>query len=365
MSNRELVQWIDSVYGPSIYELLKGHGDPSVHLPFNGFNFYPVFDDLWVDKIYSAVKKARGSGLSMEELIQFLPTHSFLKFKLFELIIDFKTARTDPQKVKTIFEFFIEAIQLRAVNKNFWQDNRIREYENVDEVIASKKLVRVRDKNVSSEVGKITAGCGTLVHGLYNDFCTDFGYDVFGPYDATKQFGEGSSLFIRQFIDLKPLEIWPQKKDFPYKTIKIYSIYRNVDSQSNFIGCAMVYKQSVVDNLINFQLEIDNRFVHILEELKEVREMILKEASEHYVLYRDLGFEEQKRLWLFQLSYPFKNFFERVGVNWQPDNKMLERVKDRELVDYISSYDIPRQEFNEKFGVDYLKNIFGINCKDD
>lgn len=355
MANENYPKWING-YAKAICKLGKSH-DPDTHLPFNGFNFYPLFDDLWVDKIYNAIQKFHRSSLKLEEIIDFLPTHSSMKFNLLEIIIDLKTSNTDSSKAKFIVKFFVEAIKMRAVSKNWYEDNKIWEYEDVEEIIKNKKLVKA-DRELSIEVGRIIAGCGNLAYGLYNDFCTDYGYDVFGPYDTSRQFGDRASFFVRQFIDLKPVNIWPERKNFPYKTIKVYTIYNNVVSESYYIGCHMNYKQSLVDNLSYFQVEIDNNFVNSLVKLKEVREVILQNASEHYVMYKNVGFEEHKRIWLWQLCYQFKNFFKKVGVDWRPSDEMIKRVKDKELVNYITSYDVSFKKCYENWGINYLKAVY-------
>ncbi len=349
--------WVEK-YASVIYNLLQSH-DAQTHLPFNGFNFYPLFDDLWIDKIYQAIKKFNEMGLKIEEIIEFLPTHSSLKFNLFEIIIDLKTSNTDFKKAKIIVDFFISAIKARALNGDDWMnDNKIKIYKDAEEFLSEKNLIKA-NKDLSSEVAKIIAGCGTLVHGLYNDYCTDYGYDVFGPYNLPEKFGENATLFIRQFADLKGEGIWPERSSFPYKKIKIHTVYNNLESQSYYIGCHMVYKQSLVENLAYFQVQVDNTLVNSLKELKILREVILKNASQHYVMYKKLGFEDYKRIWLWQLCYQFKNFFTKVGIDWKPSQGMINRVRNKELADYMSNYDFTYNECCEKIGINYLRHIYG------
>jgi hypothetical protein len=46
--------WIGE-FAEAIEVNFKNH-DVKVHMPFNGWNYYPIFADLWVDKIYKAVQ---------------------------------------------------------------------------------------------------------------------------------------------------------------------------------------------------------------------------------------------------------------------------------------------------------------------
>lgn len=356
MKKRTYPQWIDG-YARETYALAKSH-DASTHMPFNPMNFHPLFDDLWVEKFYDAVTRFNNSGMAISEVMRYLPVHSSLKFNLLEMIVFLKTSNTNSQKARTIIDFFLKTIRQRAVNKNFWEDNLILEYRNANKVIKEKKLVKA-DRFQASEVAKIVAGCGSLAHGLYNDFCTDYGYDVFGPYNLSSRAGkEKLSLFVRQFSDLKPELLWPKFKNFPLKTVKVYAVYKGINSQSHYIGCHMVYKESVIDSLVKFQVEIDGKFISSLSELREIREIVLNAASNHYVGYKKLNFEQQKKMYLRQFGYQFKDFFDLFNINWRPSRKMIDRVKNKKLVDYFSDYDVDFRTFREKEGVDYLINIY-------
>jgi hypothetical protein len=356
MVNKNYPKWIDG-YAKTVYELVRDH-DPGAHLPFNGFNFYPLFDKLWIDKIYQAITKFNKLNIPTKEIISFLPTHSSLKFNLLEIIVDLKTSDMDFEKARFMIDFFIKAIQERAINKNlWWENNLIREYKNIIKIAEDKKFVKA-NRDLSLEVAKIVVGCVSLVHGLYNDFCMDFGYDVFGPYNALEKYGANSSLFVRQLFDLKPIELWPEFNNFPYKKIKIYTIYKNVEIDSHYLGSHLVYKQNLVDNLSHFQMEIEGKLFSSLDELKKIREIIFERAGRHYTEYKNLGFEKQKSIWLWQLCYQFKEFFNRLGLDWKPSEEIISAVKNKELVDNISNYNTSYKVFREKFGINYLKNIY-------
>ena len=352
---KEYPKWIDG-FSDAIYDLIRTH-DPKTHMPFNGFNFYPLIDDLLIDKMHKIIKCFRKSKIKMTAIIDTLPTHSAMKFIFLEIIISLKTSKTSKYKARLITDFFLEVLRYRAINQNFWEDNKIHTYENVRDIIKKKGFIQA-NQTLSSEVAKIIAGCGSLVPGLYNDFCTDFGYDVFGPYDVSKKYGKGSSLFIRQFIDLKPIDIWPAFQTFPYKKILAYTVYKNVESESHYIGCHMFYKQSLVDNLSYFQIEVDGVFINTLDELKKIRENIFERTAAHYAQYKNAGFEEHKRLWLLQFFYQFQEFLGKLGLNWKPSKEMEKRVKEKELVRYITRYDLHPKEFSEKFALNYLKNTY-------
>lgn len=349
--------WIDG-YGKAVYEITASH-DVATNLPFDGFELMPLYADLWIDHLYLAIKKFRESNITIDEISKVLPNHSSMKFNLFELAFMFQSAKSDYKIVREITDFFVEIIKYRSVSKLWWENNIIKEYSNVVGVVESKKLLKVETETAKS-VAKLSAGCAMLTQGLYNDFVTDYGYDVFGPYNAKDVYGEDYSLWIKEFADLNPVEIWPDRKDFPYKRITIFNVYKDLDSESYYIGCHMNYKQNLIDQMSYFQVEIDGSFVNNLEELNEVRDVILKNASEHFLLYKQFDFEKQKEIWMWQMCYQFKNFFEFLKLDWGPTKELLDSVKNKSLIPYYSKSDFNFSWHAETYGTNYLRDAYNL-----
>jgi len=352
---QEYPDWIDE-YGEAFYSSFQMH-DVRVHMPFNGWDFYPLFANLWVRKMYETVKLFREKGLRVGDVIERLPNHGSMKFKFSEIIMCLGLAHTPPERARFICDFFVEAIRAQTAGEALWANNKIHAFEDVGKVIAYSRPVPA-DRAHASEIGKIITGCATLGHGLYNDFCVDISYDMYGPYDVSGVYGDGALMLIRSFDDLNPTELWPHHTPFPFKKIRVFGIYKNIILRPTFVTCQMISTGNMIDNLSHFQVIVDGRAVNSLDELKVVREAILKSASSLYVEYQGFSFEKHKEFWLSQLGYQLKNLFDIVGLDWHPSQEMVNRVKDKELVPTVETYDIPREEFYEKFGIEYLKQVY-------
>ncbi len=348
-------QWIDE-YADAFYTSFQQH-DVRVHMPFSGWDFYPLFADLLVDKVHAAVEALQQKGLAASKIVDQLPNHASMKFKFPELILSFKTANTDPAIARRVSDFFVEAVQERAHGKELWLNNKLQAHDGGR--LAKEKKFVPGNRAHASEIGKIITGCATLAHGLYNDFCPDISYDVYGPYDVSDVYGEGSTLIIRSFPDLSPSELWPEKK-LPYKSISVYTVYKGLTARPTFVPCQMILEQNPHDHFTHYQVEIDGRFVTEIDELKKIRETILKIGSELYVEYQSLGFEKHKELWLWQHGYQLKGLFDAAGLDWKPSRQMLARVRNKELIPTIATYQMPRKEFYEKFGIEYLKQSYRV-----
>lgn len=347
--------WIDE-YAEAYRSSFLKH-DVKVHMPFNGWDFFPIFADLWVEKISATIHEINQNGLKIDDLADRLPNHASMKFGFSMTLFCMNIARTPAPVVRTICDFFIASINAQTAGAPLWMNNKIHAYENVSRVISDKKLV-VADRERASEIGKIVTGCGTLGHGLYNDFHVDTTYDVYGPYSTTAEYGEGTSLLVKVFEDLNPTELWPTHTPFPFREIKIFNIYQGVELIPTFVACQMLSNGNLLDSLKYFQVEVDGRFVNSLVELKEVRNTLLKAASELYVEFIELGFEKKKELWLYQMGYQLKRLFDLAEHDWRPSEEMKKRVQGKDLIPTVSSYEVPQVEFYQTFGIQFLKEVY-------
>ena len=348
--------WIDG-YAQAVFALAEST-DPRTSLPFDGFNIMPLYASEWIDYLYQAIKKLRSSGVKTEQVLASLPGHSSMKFNLFELAYMFRSAQTNDAKVRCIVDFFIEVLEARAVHSAWWADTQVKSYMYATDIVKEKKLV-VAEASSTKSVAQIIAGCAMLVHGLYNDFATDYSYDVYGPYDVSSVYQSGSALWVKEFVDLNPVELWPERKTFPYKTIKIFVVYRNVDSEFFYTGSHTNYKQNLLEQSTHVHVEVDGELVTNPTALKSIRDVILKDASEHFVMCKKFSFEKQKEVWLWQMCYQFKNFFSFLGLDWRPNQQMFEAVKGKDLeVYYPKEFVFDRAWCDEYLGANFLKKAY-------
>jgi len=348
-------QWIDE-YTTAAYKLLKSH-DANSHMPFNAFNLYPYFADLWVDKFYQAIQKFNESGLSTDEILEVLPVTSSMKFNLVKLVWDFPFAKADKKTVRTVADFFVEAISARAVRDRFTQAaNIVHTSQEIAELLKEVKPVPINLEKAKA-LARITTGTSTLVNGLYNDLCTDYGYETYGPYSVDDQYGPDHTLLIRYFPDIKPLALWPEMKDFPYKSITTYSVYKNIECQMLLIGCHLMCEQNLLESITHFQVKVDDRYITSLDDLNEIKDVLLAKSPKFYDDYLKLGFEKHKEIYLKQECYQYKDFFTKMGLDWQPSAEMYQRVKGKKLTDDITTYDVSLEEY-KKMGINYLVKAY-------
>lgn len=355
MTTPHSLAWIREL-AQSHYVLINNH-DAAAHLPFNGYNFYPLYADLRIDMMVRAIEKFQALKKPVAEILDLLPTQSSLRWNLSEFVYLFQHAQSDRKTIETIASFFMEAIDARAIRDRFTMaENVVHTPNEIQSLLAAAKPSEVTLENVRA-LARITMGAATLVHGLYNDFCTDYGYDIFGPYDVSPQYGSNHTLLIRSFPDICPSALWPDMALFPYSSISIYSIYENVHCAMHFIGCHLTCEENLPAHLRYSAIVVDGKPETSVDELRRLQDALLERASAFYQAFSVRSFEEKKLAYLRQQSYQFKKFFDFVGFDWQPSHAMIDRVRGRELFKNVTTYRIPFEEYRERFGSAYVERV--------
>ncbi|MDO8443938.1 MAG: hypothetical protein Q7S80_00290 [bacterium] len=340
--------WIDPFLRSS-YQLFTNH-DPASHLPFDAWGLLPHYSDLWLEKIYEMILAFENKDLKIEDCLELFPNLSSTRFIILMDMIHYHLSKVEnPEMVTTIQTFFVKSLKLRSKEDLFAYDKNI-EYAD-DEV--RKKLenhqLKPASQEESREIGKILVALASLTHGLYNDWCTDFDYEITGPYKI-----DDEMILLRSFPDLNPKDIWP-KIVWDFKDVSIITTYKNIDAKIAFVGCHITYTDNTVNNLTRYNVEVDGKKLDNLDKLRDFREKVMPIAAEQFEKYLGMNFEDQKIKFVFQEHYQLKKLFDLVEMDWRPDRKLLDRIKDKALIeDVFPSYEMTLKHYSGSFGGDKL-----------
>ena len=203
----------------------------------------------------------------------------------------------------------------------------------------------------AKNLGRLITAAGSLVHGLYNDVVTDFGWEAYGPYNINLP-NENYQLIIRHFPDLAPNELWADKFLTPIKDLKIYQFYTNTEWELAFLGCHTVLKSgNPITGLSYFAVSVNGHFVKP-EALPPIINELSEKAVEIYKEIRGKNFEQLKEMVIFQECYQLKKMFEAAYMNWQPTEKMLSLTKDKPLTSGLLPFGklmTSQEEYEELF----------------
>ncbi|MEK6924053.1 MAG: hypothetical protein AABW54_02345, partial [Candidatus Micrarchaeota archaeon] len=299
--------WLEE-FAKSSYQLWQGH-DPQSHLPFNAFGLYSYYERLWIEKMLAAVMRLKEVGRFTADIA--LPNASACRFSFLLTIMHLQNARmTDKRAIKALCNFFRQAIAARMQGEDeFAFSANFTHAPSSVQALLQETAWETAGVEEARLLGKLVVGLATLVHGLYNDWFTDYSYEVSGPYAAAGK----HLMLVREFDDLKPVEVWLEAQAFRHKRVSILAEYEGLECKIAFVGCHATFSRSLVDGLVRYAVFADGKQVTGRRALAELAEYFLKTAQEHYANYAAMGIEAQKEKYFLQEAYVFKWLFDAAG----------------------------------------------------
>lgn len=342
------IDWIED-FAKSSYQLFINH-DPQSHLPFNAWGLMPLYNDLWLEKLHELVKKFRKNELQIKDNLNYFPNLSSTRFILLMVIIHYQISKLkNSALIVDVVEFLVESIRLRSGSDLFALSSNTEFSDQQIEKLLKDNVLNDATVEESKELGKILVALASLTHGLYNDWCTDYNYEISGPYKTKDKI-----MLLRYFPDCNPKEIWPDLS-WKFKNVSVITEYANLDANIAFVGCHITYSDNVIEKLERYSLNVDGKIIQNLEELKKLREDLMQIASKQYKKFMTMDFENQKIKFVEQENYQLKKLFELLKMDWRPSEEILERIKNKQLIDDIfPNYQMSLEDYKKTFGINRL-----------
>jgi len=318
--------------------------------PLDFFHFYGLWYDLWVKQFLKAAEKLNAENKSYQELKDLLSTPSNMRAIIQKIIPAYLgTANPNKGEYARMANFFARMLMECCPNDPFGKTSNPFHTEKEVQEIYKQIIWKEGNPAIARKLGRLITAAGSLVHGLYNDVVTDFGWDAYGPYKINDQ-----TLLIRDFPDLQPEDLWDKNFLAKIKSLKIYGLYKDVEWQINCVGCHTTVKNgSPITGLKKYAVVADGKYLtesgidELIKELSDKAEKIYQEI-------RKKGFEELKTLVMLQECYQLKKFMSAAGLDWRPTNEMSERIINKPLLTGI----LPHGKIMTN--VEEYKEIFGL-----
>ncbi|QQR78090.1 MAG: hypothetical protein IPJ68_03320 [Candidatus Moraniibacteriota bacterium] len=322
--------------------------------PIDFYHFFPLWYDLWIKRIAEVIRILNLENKSFQEVRHLLPPPSNIRAILVKIIPTYQGYREQNiDDCRLVVNFLARMLVEGCPDDPFAISSN--PYHSEDEVNQTVKRLQWTDADVKKarSIGQLITAAGSLVHGLYNDLVTDFGWDVYGPYSVTIE-GNERSFLIRHFPDLSPKELWSKEYLSSIKEILIYATYESVEWEILGVGCHTISRSGVpVQGMRTFAVTADGKYlsteqIHILvSEISQKAEVLYREI-------RKMDFEKLKSKVMLQECYQLKKMFDSAGIDWQPTEEMKKRIVGKALLDGI----LPRGKMMTD--IDEYKNLFGI-----
>jgi hypothetical protein len=344
-------QWI-SDYSKAVKRFTFDH-DPTSHQPFDAFLFYPLYFELWLDQIHDLVLKLQKRKISPKQASAKLLSYGSLRFMFYAYVNMMGYFDYDKIKAKVILDYFIAIISSKTADKDLFNENKILLRSN-KELKPEKNALITANKEDKQLVSRLAGVLALYNHALYNDYSTEQGYTIEGPYQVGKK-----QLLIRHFPNLKPTTLWANLK-VKYKNIKIIALYNTSDLKMRFSTTHIVSTSNYQSKLEKFKVEVNGRPA---KDLAKIVAEFAELTSELYLKQKQLSFEQTKKLFLKQQTHELKPLFDLVKMDWKPTANILKAVKNKKLKSkgiIKMHYPKTKQEYEDYVGVTYLKQVYNL-----
>lgn len=301
--------------------------------PLNGAQIDSYFDVDEALDMYYRIKKLR-KFKSVKEIAEMLPAPDIIRiFLQHNAIIGLKVARKlkidnigigeRVEYINFLFDILKEKVNgdIFCLNgKNFLLNEK-----ETRQILNSTDWELIEDMQDKKKISFLTVMANNVVYTTFFDPFMTGGFYLHGPYDASGKFGENTLLLVREYHNLNPKELWLDL-EMPYKKMRILAVYKNLDLKINFVNHPIT-KDSIGDKLIAYKIYLDDKEIDInkIEELTELFHKISSSQTKKVNSWSDL---DKVRMGTKIAFYLFKDFREKMGDNWIPENQVEKTIKE-------------------------------------
>lgn len=154
----------------------------------------------------------------------------------------------------------------------------------------------------------------------------DIGMEQHGLYDF-----ESGKIMIRDFFNLKPIELWPECEKFPFKEVRIICLY-NKRFKVDFDVFNNIYPNegNSVEDLKQFYLEADNKALNLeeIDNLINISSSIIQSISEKIesMSEREIAKKYADIYW-----YRKRPLRDALNKDWRPTRHIYENIEKGEI----------------------------------
>lgn len=361
MKNQKYPKWIDE-YAKAFY---NGFANmiPCSWGPVDFYAVLKLLNGAFLAKLYDAVSRLKSKKVPLRKIATAFPSPSSFRIAIYWAIIEYQFSHPkNKERFREILDFLIDILKTLVKEDIFAYKSNIAHSPKEIKGILKDTQWEMGNPDVARELGKLYNSLASLVFALYRDFFPQDSHEIFGPYDASEKFGEGTTLIIKYFPKIRPVELWPEIKNLKHSKVKIFQVYtKNVTFECELIGMHSIYKGSLIDNLVAWAVMADDKFIDNIETIKEMSNYFAEAAVRQSIVYDKMSNEELKQKALEWLCYQFVYFFKLADMDWRPTKEMVEAVKGKKVPERFEMDTGPSyQEYvtSPEFEIYWLKDLY-------
>ncbi|MDD4081923.1 MAG: hypothetical protein PHD05_00915 [Sphaerochaetaceae bacterium] len=200
---------------------------------------------------------------------------------------------------------------------------------NGDAELLSAKVQNV-DSVIAKTVSRLIVSLDSLILSLYYDIFTNAGVDYHGPY----KLADGDVLLVREYFDIKPIELWPSVSELPYARVRVSLRYAPIEIKLDYLMHQTADKP-LLSNLKGVLVEVFDGQGNIQElspqKMIELTTCLLGFIQKQTALINSLSILEKVKKGAEISHYQLKEFKEYFGESWLPSEEILNQINLRAI----------------------------------
>ena len=304
----------------------------------NVFVYDPLIAEAWTSShTLPMIQEVKKSGLSYKEVAELLHNPTAARCLMYYDIFMAKFAKLGPEVYREIFSFYSDILNAICIKDPFVENgnNLIHSESEVQAMIAKSKPAT---PEIARALGKLSNACYNISYGLYSDMNPQLVYDNLGPYYQA----DNRMFALKIFYNLKPTDLWPETSSLPIGNFEVGCYYENVTLKVDTASHG-VYAGDQINGLKGWWCTGDGKDLSI-EEIHLARQQIEKSAVSIYTQVKKFDLEKKKEFYYFQKAWGYKKLYDRLGLDWRPDQAMLAQAKLKPL---FNKWNMPDDEANK------------------
>ncbi len=319
--------WVDDFL--DAWEAVEKTVDWRTAEPFTVDALDPYYYDLVLDRVISALGS---NAVQTADPKTLFAGPANIRNQLVVLLFYAKFYGINRQDRMRIAEFYHKALKSYSPKDPFTYKHTNYLYDNTEASRIARKIKwQVSTSGDARELGKLSVSLASLAYSLFTDATPSLCGEYHGPYDVSEKFGRGHRLLIRDYLKLKPTELWPHTRGYRLNSVRIYSVYKNVKITPDFYG-NFVADKNMLANLVFHKVFINGRPSRSMAKVKKAREYLAKLTLQQVDQLKGMDLEQIKRKFMETELLQYKRIFELAGIKTGPTAEMIKRIKGKRLL---------------------------------
>ena len=295
--------------------------------PANAPQMESYFCDIIATKIFDKFKE---NPKKCEEALSALSAFALYSALHHGEIVGLKVGKVfdnHPKNQEDIlnFTFFVFKIIKNKIRDDIFCLDGTHKILTKREIEKTRERTEIKDQKTKKTIANLIVSLESLIWALYFDFSVCAGSEKHGPYPI----GKKNVILVRNYFDLSPKKIWSINNKYP--SVKMYLKYpKNIGIKINSNN-QIKSSKSLGNELISFSIYVGEKKITSLSEIRSLSQYFSRLAKKQAEKVNALPPLKIIKKGAEIYYYRYKSFFEYYKEDWQPPQRVYDRINSLKL----------------------------------